>query len=128
MTRRAPAISVWEWVAAAVAAVTIFSAIGTLLIVGRRERTPPILSVRVEGIEPAGLLFRVRFAVRNDGGSTAAEVVVRGDLQTGGRPAESGEVTFDYVPDGSERRGALLFTSDPRGGRVAVRALGYREP
>ena len=126
MTRQAVTISVWEWVAAAVAAATVLSVIVTLLIAGRRERTPPLLSVRVEAIEPAGAYFRVRFAVRNDGGSTAAEVVVRGEVQAA--RAESGEVTFDYVPDGSERRGALLFTTDPRNARVAVRALGYREP
>ena len=128
MTKRAVHISVWEWVAAAVAGGLVIAAIVTLLVAGRHERTPPRLSVRIEGSEPAGPYFRVRFAVRNDGGTTAAEVVVRGEIQAASRAPESGEVTFDYVPDGSERRGALLFTIDPRTAHLAVRALGYREP
>jgi len=128
MTERAVQISIWEWIAAAVSAALVGAAVVTLLVSGRRERTPPVLSVRVEGTEPAGPYFRVRFAVRNDGGTTAAQVVVRGEVQTTSPAPESGEVTFDYVPDGSERRGALLFTIDPRTAHLAVRALGYREP
>ncbi|MCU1382338.1 MAG: hypothetical protein JWL71_1035 [Acidobacteria bacterium] len=128
MTPSAPRISTSEWAAAGVSAAMVIAAVVTLLIAGRQERTPPLLSIRVEGVEPAAPYFRVRFAVRNDGGSTAADVVVRGELQGASDPVESGEVTFDYLPDGSERRGALLFTSDPRAGRLAVRALGYREP
>ena len=42
MTRRAVTISVWEWMAAAVSAVAVLSVIVTLLIAGRRERTPPL--------------------------------------------------------------------------------------
>jgi uncharacterized protein (TIGR02588 family) len=121
-------ISIWEWLAAAVAAALIVAAVVTLLIAGRHERTPPRLSVRIEGAEPAGTYFRVRFAVRNDGGTTAADVVIRGEVQPASQRAETGEVTFDYVPDGSERRGALLFTTDPRSAHLAIRALGYREP
>jgi uncharacterized protein (TIGR02588 family) len=128
MTKAAVQISIWEWIAAAAAAALVAAAVVTLLIAGRHERTPPALSVRVEGAEPAGPYFRVRFAVRNDGGTTAAHVVVRGEVQTASPAPESGEVTFDYVPDGSERRGALLFATDPRTAHLSVRALGYREP
>jgi uncharacterized protein (TIGR02588 family) len=128
MTRKTAGISIWEWIAAGVGAAIVVATIATLLDAGRRERTPPLLSVRVEGVEPAGAYFRVRFAVRNDGGSTAAEVVVRGEVETTSRPLESGEVTFDYVPDGSERRGALLFIGDPGAARLAIRPTGYREP
>ena len=86
MTKAAVQISIWEWIAAAAAAVLVGAAVATLLIAGRRGRTPPLLSVRVEGTEPAGPYFRVRFAVRNDGGTTAADVVVRGEVQTASRP------------------------------------------
>ena len=128
MTAEPVRISIWEWVAAAAADALVVAAVVTLLVAGRHERTPPRLSVRVEAAEPAGAYFRVRFAVRNDGGTTAAEVVVRGEVQDASRTTETAEVTFDYVPDGSERRGALLFTTDPRTAHLAVRALGYREP
>jgi uncharacterized protein (TIGR02588 family) len=118
----------WEWAAGVVSAAIVVSAIATLLVAGRRERTPPVLSVHIEGSEHAGDHFRVRFVVRNEGGTTAAEVVVRGELLNSSQTKEESNVTFDYVPDGSERRGALLFTGDPQGGRLTIRPLGYREP
>jgi uncharacterized protein (TIGR02588 family) len=126
MTERAR-ITGWEWLAGGVSATVVIAAMATLLVAGQRERTPPLLSVRIEGSEPAGQLFRVRFVVRNDGGTTAAQVVVRGELQAAQTP-ETSDVTFDYVPDGSERRGALLFTANPHIGRLTLRPLGYREP
>jgi uncharacterized protein (TIGR02588 family) len=120
-------ISRWEWIAAAIATVLVASTIVTLLVKGRREQTPPRLAITIEQIDRTGSSFRVAFVIRNDGGSTAADVIVRGELQAGGA-REEGEVSFQYVPDGSERRGALLFSTDPRAGQLSVRPLGYREP
>jgi uncharacterized protein (TIGR02588 family) len=127
MTQRVP-ITAWEWIAAVASAAIVLSAMVTLLIAGKRERTPPLLSVRVEGSEQAGSHYRVRFVVRNDGGTTAAEVVVRGELRTSTPLPEASDVTFDFVPDGSERRGALIFATDPESGHLSIRPLGYREP
>jgi uncharacterized protein (TIGR02588 family) len=120
-------ISRWEWIAAAIGTALVVSMIVVLLMKGRREQTPPRLAIAVEQIDRAGSSFRVAFVLRNDGGSTASDVIVRGELQGGGTREES-EVSFQYVPDGSERRGALLFTTDPRAGRLSLRPLGYREP
>jgi uncharacterized protein (TIGR02588 family) len=127
VTRQAPRISRWEWIAGAIATALLAAAIATLLVKGRREQTPPRLSIRIEHIDRSGAYFRVAFVIRNDGGATAADVVVRGELQAAGR-REEGEVSFQYVPDGSERRGALLFAGDPLAGQLSVRPLGYREP
>jgi uncharacterized protein (TIGR02588 family) len=126
MAKPAP-ISRWEWIAAAIATTLVVATIVTLLVKGRQEQTPPRLSIRIERIEPSGAYFRVAFVIRNDGGATAAGVIVRGGLQASGTHEQS-DVSFDYVPDDSERRGALLFSTDPRAGHLTVRPIGYREP
>jgi uncharacterized protein (TIGR02588 family) len=66
--------------------------------------------------------------VNNQGGSTAAQIPVQGELRAPGGRDEMAEIVFDYVPDGSRRRGGLIFRADPRQGQLTVRALGYREP
>src|SRR5947209_20289731 len=99
-------ISRWEWIAGAISTLLVAATIVTLLVKGRRERTPPRLSIHVEHIDPADAYFRVAFVIRNDGGTTAAHVTVRGELQSSGG-TERSEVAVDYVPDGSERPGAL---------------------
>jgi uncharacterized protein (TIGR02588 family) len=123
-----PRISPLEWTVSALASAIVAAAIVTLLVQHHRQRTPPGLTIRIEHIDPAGRYVRVGFAIHNAGGSTAAAVIVQGELETEAHTKEVREVTFDFVPDGSERRGALLFESDPRRGRLSVRPLAYREP
>jgi uncharacterized protein (TIGR02588 family) len=121
-------ISVWEWIAAAIATAMVGSIIGTLLVKAREERTPVRLTVSIERVVPSADGFVVEFAVSNRGGTTAAQVVVEGRLRAASGEPEVSTVTFDYVPDASQRRGGLLFRTDPRAGQLTVRALGYREP
>ena len=99
----------------------------TLLLHARRDRTPPDLVVTVDRVDPVTSGFLVRFTVENKAGTTAAHVVVRGESRdtTG---SEDPEAVFDYVPDGSQRRGGLLFRNDLRHGALTVRAVAYREP
>jgi uncharacterized protein (TIGR02588 family) len=72
--------------------------------------------------------FRINFEIFNDGTSTAAAVQVRGELLQDGRPAETAEASFDYVPGQSSSRGGLLFTQDPQDREISIRAIGYTEP
>jgi uncharacterized protein (TIGR02588 family) len=125
--RRPAAISPAEWIAVGISAAIVIGAVVTLLLHAPRDRTPPDLVVTVDGVEPVSAGFLVRFTVANNGGTTAAHVVVRGESR-GGADREDPEAVFDYVPDGSRRSGGLLFTHDPRQGQLTVRAVGYREP
>ena len=126
MTRKREAISIWEWVAAALSAGMVLTAAGALVVHGWRERTPPDLRVSVESVEQVRSGSLVRFHVLNEGGRTAAGVRIRGVLSAAGQ--EESEAVLDYVPGGSFRRGGLFFAGDPRQGHLSVRALGYREP
>jgi uncharacterized protein (TIGR02588 family) len=121
-------ISWWEWAAAAVSAAIVAAAVVTLLLHARRERTPPDLTVAIDSIESVTAGFLVRFTVDNRGNTTAAQVPVHGELRGAGGREETAEIVFDYVPDGSRRRGGLMFRADPRLGQLTLHATGYREP
>ena len=121
------AISPAEWIAVGISAAVVIGAIVTLLLHAGGNRTPPDLVVAVDAVEPVTSGFLVRFTVENKGGTTAAHVVVRGESR-GAASGEDPEVVFDYVPDGSRRRGGLLFKADPRHGALTLRAVAYREP
>jgi uncharacterized protein (TIGR02588 family) len=126
-TQQQARISRTEWLAAAVSAAMVVGAIATLLVNAPRDEAAPDLIVHIESIEHVTEAFRVRFTVANTGGATAAQVVVRGHLHNADGDEEP-DVVFDFVPGGSQRRGGLMFTHDPRQGDFEVHALGYREP
>jgi uncharacterized protein (TIGR02588 family) len=128
MTDQPTRISLWEWVAAAVATVMVISMVVTLFLAGRREQTPPRFAVTIEAVAASGPDFLVQFSIRNEGHKTAAQVIVEGQLERGETSPETSSVTFDYVPGGSVRRGGVLFRHDPRSGQLTLRPLGFREP
>jgi uncharacterized protein (TIGR02588 family) len=128
MTDQPAQISVWEWVAAAVATAMVIGMVITLFLAGRREQTPPRFAVTIQSVAASGPEFLVEFSIRNDGRKTAAQVTVEGQLAAGEAAAETSSVTFDFVPGGSVRRGGILFRHDPRAGQLTLRPLGFREP
>ena len=97
MTRKREAISIWEWVAAALSAGMVLTAAGALVVHGWRERTPPDLRVSVESVEQVRSGSLVRFHVLNEGGRTAAGVRIRGVLSAAGQ----------------ERRARRFWTTSP---------------
>jgi uncharacterized protein (TIGR02588 family) len=128
MTDQPTRISLWEWIAAAVATAMVIGMVVTLFLAGRQEQTPPRFAVTVESVAASGPDFLVQFSIRNDGHKTAAQVIVEGQLEGGEASPETSSVTFDYVPGGSVRRGGVLFRHDPRSGQLTLRPLGFREP
>jgi uncharacterized protein (TIGR02588 family) len=92
-------ISVWEWVAAAVATAIVISMVVTLFLAGRREQTPPQFAVTIESVAASGPDFLVQFSIRNDGHKTAAHLIVEGQLEGGQAPPETSSVTFDFGTD-----------------------------
>jgi uncharacterized protein (TIGR02588 family) len=127
MTKARAGISKWEWVAASLSGAMVVAAIVILALHGRRTQTPPDLTITVDRIVPVSAGYLATFTVHNSGGETAAAVIVEGVLVKDG-DVEQSEVMFDYVPDGSLQRGGLMFTRNPEGGELTVRAHGYREP
>ena len=72
--------------------------------------------------------YLAKIVAVNEGGMTAAGVVIEGELRRGTESVERSWTTIDYLPPRSEQRGGLFFTRDPRQFELQVRPFGYVEP
>jgi uncharacterized protein (TIGR02588 family) len=121
--------SPWEWAVAALGALLIISALGYMAYYGlTHPRTPPDVTVEARNVSRVSDGFLVEFEARNHGNSTAAGLVISGELRSGDAVAERSEITLDYLPDQSEQVGGLFFQSDPGQYDLNLRAEGYAEP
>lgn len=85
----------------------------------------PELTAAVSRIDRVGDQFVAQVRVENNGGKTASGVNVTGELKLEHTTVERATTTISFVPPTSSRRAALVFTRDPRRGRLSVRAAGY---
>ncbi|MGI8605384.1 MAG: TIGR02588 family protein [Verrucomicrobiales bacterium] len=121
-------IPLLEWVIGGIGLLIVASTIGFMIydaVAG--DRSPPDLTVEVETISMRRNGYLVSFRAANEGGQTAAEVLIEGTLSSTDS-TEKSEVVLEFVPPRSERRGGLLFQGDPHRGQLQLRAAGYREP
>ena len=125
----APATSVSEWIVAIASAALVLALLGFLVYEGvRSPKTPPEVSIEVDAIQKAGAGYLVLFRARNSGRTTAAEVLVEGELETNSGKVEKSETIIDYVPARGEQSGGLYFRGDPQHSRLRLRAHGFRDP
>jgi uncharacterized protein (TIGR02588 family) len=119
----------WMWGIGLLGLILILGSIGFALyeaIAG--DSSPPNVTVQVEAILPVQNGFLVEFRVINEGGTTAAGLMVEGELRNGAEVVETSDTTIDYLPSHSERAGGLFFTQDPRQYELQLRAKGYETP
>jgi uncharacterized protein (TIGR02588 family) len=125
----AEATSVWEWIAAAVGAVMVAAAVAYMIYAGlSHSQGPPKTMVEALSAAPSGAGYLVQFRVRNEGNSTAAALLVHGELLEQGSSIEESEATLDYLPQHSEREGGLFFMHDPSRYELRLRVKGYAKP
>ena len=125
----APTTSVSEWIVALFSAAMVLALLGFLVYQGvASPRTPPDVTIVVDSIQKAGQGYLVLFRARNGGRTTAAEVLVEGELEADTGKVERSETTIDYVPARGEQQGGLYFRSDPQHSRLRLKAHGYRDP
>ena len=118
-----------EWLTGLVSAALVIALIGWVgYEAATGSETPPDLTVEQGKVENVSDGYRVQFAIRNSAPTTAAAVVVRGEIRDRDTVVEDAEISFDYVPAQSQARGALFFETDPSGKAVTVRAVGYTDP
>lgn len=116
-------VPVAEWVVAGLGLVLTVALLVILLRAALNgPHRPPDITVTVDSVvrlEGGWLAF---VTAANAGDATAADVTLEGVIGGG---AERSTVAIDYLPPASSRTGVLMFSSDP-GGRLAVRATGFR--
>jgi uncharacterized protein (TIGR02588 family) len=120
----------WEWILGALGGLLTLGTVGFLgwEAVAQPGDALPALSVEVDSIAPQGERWVVQVRARNGGHATAASVRIVGELVSDTGVVETSDVVLDYVPERSERRGALIFTRDPARYRLELRPAGYARP
>lgn len=118
-----------EWILGGVSAVLVVAMIGFVLYRAvSATMAKPDLEVLVGQIEAVDGGYRVEFRAINRSDATAAGVKVEGQLRSGDRTIETSEVTLDYVPARSEKKGGLLFNHEPGQLQLQIEAKGYTNP
>lgn len=120
-----------EWVFALCGFVMVLMMFGFIgYSAAQDDHSPPEIIIRVIEVVPSGSGYLVLFRADNNGGSTAADLTIRGSLKEGDRGEEraSSTVMFDYLPAHSFRTGGLFFAEDPSRYTVELRPMGYQDP
>ena len=121
----------WELLAGVVGLLLVLGVLGVLLYEASRPQTAASIVTEVLSIaqQPSG--YVVTFEAANEGRTTAASVLLQGELYdpaTSDEPVETAEVTFDYIPDRSARTGAFVFEHDPRQRELRILVKGFMDP
>lgn len=118
-----------EWLSGLVSAALILALIGYIgWNAVTEEMEPPEFAIEATGMGRVSGGYRITFDIENRANTTAAAVIVRGELARGEETVETVDVTFDYVPGQSQSSGAILFSTDPGSARLTLRAIGYADP
>lgn len=122
-------IPVLEWIIGAAGCAIVGAVIAFLFYHAiTASQSPPDVDVKVMSVVQVRSGYLVTAKTHNQGGSTAAGVVIQGELRKGKEVVEQSNTTLDYSPPNSEKQVGLFFTRDPRQFDLQVRALGYVEP
>lgn len=116
-----------QWIVSGVAAVIVLASFGLIAydgFVGRRG--PAAVSIAIDSVARAGDLYRVHVSVRNEGGSAASDVQVRGQLANGASPATT--ILLDYLPAGSSEAAVFVFPRDPTLAGLHLSVESWLEP
>lgn len=118
-----------EWFFAAIGLILVVGIIGFLIYeITTDEGKPAELNLKIEEVIPNGNGFLVKFALENMGDETAAGITVEGEIKKGTESVEKSDVTVNYVPSHSEKKGRMLFSEDPRKFEFKIRAKGFNNP
>ncbi len=118
-----------EWLTGLVSAALVATLIGYVgWNAATEEMVPPEFAIEATGMARVTGGYRITFDIENRANTTAAAVIVRGELKRGDESLETVDVTFDYVPGESQSSGAILFDTDPGSAQLTLRAIGYSDP
>ena len=113
-----------EWIVAAFASLLVLALVGYLLFIAVTDTGgPPRLLAEIDEIDASRPGYVV-VTVRNEGESSAADVVLAGTLADG----ETAEATLDYSPANSQTGATLVFPRSVTADEMEIRVKGFGEP
>ncbi len=92
--------------------------------------SPPLIEVDVhmEDMRETNSGFYVPITITNNGGFTAQNATVTGELVTDEPEPETAEVTIDFLAGGESETAGLVFSTDPNEGELTVAPTSYLDP
>jgi uncharacterized protein (TIGR02588 family) len=127
-TQEPQAIPALEWIMGGIGFFIIACVLGFLLYTGINEDHPvPDVKLSVDSVQRIRNGYLVRVIATNEGGMTAAGVIVEGELRKGAEPVERSETVIEFLPSRSKKRAGLFFSRDPNQFELKLRPLGYEE-
>lgn len=121
----------WENAVGVAGLLIVLAVVGFLVYEALQPQTAADIVAEVKAVTPQAGGYLVDFDAANHGRQTAASVTIEGSLYDpaqGGEPVETAEVTFDYIPDQSDRTGSFVFEHDPRKYEVRLQVKGFMDP
>ena len=109
----------------------VLGVVGILLYEALQPQTAADIVTKVKAVTPQAGGYLVDFEASNHGRQTAASVTIEGalyDRAQGDQLVETANVTFDYIPDQSNRTGSFVFEHDPRQYDVRLQVKGFMDP
>ncbi|HYP54280.1 MAG TPA: hypothetical protein VEQ42_12100 [Pyrinomonadaceae bacterium] len=118
-----------EWGVFGVALALVVGTLGLLVYDGATQGgVPPDIRVELGAPERRGENYVVPVTVTNRGDVTAEGVRVEVVLEGGGAGPERSDFDIAFLPRRARREGWVAFRTDPRGGQLKPRVLGYEKP
>lgn len=108
--------------------IVVFGVAGWVSITSNKDSPLIVVETRLEETRESGARFYVPITITNEGGLTAQDVVVTGELDTGEGQPESGEVTITFLSGGESEEAELVFTADPNEGDLTVGPTSFVYP
>lgn len=118
-----------EWLVALLGAALTVGAVVFLLYQALVVKLgPPDIVLEADAPFAVAQGYLVPVTVRNEGGSTVADLGITGTLEQAGEAVETSEATLDYVPARSLRRAGLFFQRDPGALELRLTVGGFEAP
>jgi uncharacterized protein (TIGR02588 family) len=118
-----------EWIVFGLSLLLIGGTVTLLVRDGLSAKGGPAdLRVSIGKAERTSGGFAVPVNVANVGDTAAEEARIELLLIAEGKEVEASEMTFAFLPRGSDRDGRVVFHRDPACCRVVVGAMSYENP
>lgn len=91
---------------------------------------PPdiVVEADIENVRETDSGFYVPITITNNGGMTAQNAIVAGELDLGDGQPETAEITISFLAGGEEEAAEMVFSAHPDEGEFTVGPSSYSQP
>ena len=96
----------------------------------RTGEAPPdiVVEVDMENVREMDAGFYVPIEITNNGGTTAEDLVVSGELDLGEGDPETADVTIAFLAGGETEAAEMVFSAHPEDGEFTISPTSFLKP